>query len=93
MEAHISPRHNCDVRIDVLFLRERSASIADEINNLALQQPRAIRADISEIRFKVDELARSYARLLKIAASQGDAIVWLNRRVERSEKRLDLVGA
>jgi len=34
-----------------------------------------------------------YAGLLKIAASQGDAILRLDRRVERIEKRLELVEA
>ena len=35
----------------------------------------------------------SYAGLLKIAASQGDAIVRLEWRIERIEKHLDLVEA
>lgn len=52
-----------------------------------------MRADMTEIKLKVDELAGSYAGLLKIAASQGDAILRLDRRVERIEKRLELVEA
>ncbi len=67
--------------------------MANEIENLVLEHLRAIRADINEIKLKVDELAGSYSGLLKIAASQGDAIVRLDRRVERIEKRLDLVEA
>jgi hypothetical protein len=67
--------------------------MANEAENLVLEHLRAIRADISEMKLKVDELAGSYAGLLKIAASQGDAIVRLDRRVERIEKRLELVDA
>ncbi len=54
---------------------------------------RAIRADMNQLKLKVDELAASYSGLLKIAASQGGASVRLDRRVERVEKRLDLVEA
>ncbi len=64
-----------------------------DLANLVPEHLRAIRTDISEIKLKVDELTGSYAGLLKIAASQGDAIVRLDRRVERIEKRLDLVEA
>ena len=67
--------------------------MADEIDNLVLEHLRAIRSDISEIKLKVDELAGSYSGLLKIAASQGDSILRLDRRIERIEKRLDLVDA
>ena len=68
-------------------------AMPDETNNLVLEHLRAIRGDISEMKLKIDELAGSYAGLLKIAASQGDAIVRLDRRIERIEKRLDLVEA
>ncbi len=67
--------------------------MASEMDNLVLEHLRGLRADVSEIKLKVDELAGSYAGLLKIAASQGDAIVRLDRRVERIEKRLELVEA
>jgi hypothetical protein len=67
--------------------------MANETENLVLEHLRAIRGDISEMKLKIDELAGSYAGLLKIAASQGDAIVRLDRRVERIEKRLGLIEA
>ena len=53
--------------------------MTSEVENLVLEHLRAIRADISEIKLKVDELAGSYAGLLEIAASQGDATVRLDR--------------
>ena len=52
---------------------------------------RAIRGDIADIKLRVDELAGSYAGLLKIASAQGDTAIRLERRVERIEKRLELV--
>ncbi|MFY9875340.1 MAG: hypothetical protein WCF79_03200 [Rhodomicrobium sp.] len=64
-----------------------------DVETLVLEHSRAMRADMTEIKLKVDELAGSYAGLLKIAASQGDAILRLDRRVERIEKRLELVEA
>ena len=67
--------------------------MTSDVENLVLEHSRAMRADMTEIKLKVDELAGSYAGLLKIAASQGDAIVRLDRRVERIEKRLELVEA
>jgi hypothetical protein len=67
--------------------------MTSNVENLVLKHSRAMRADMTEIKLKVDELAGSYAGLLKIAASQGDAIVRLDRRVERIEKRLELVEA
>ena len=67
--------------------------MTSDVENLALEHSRAMRADMTEIKLKVDELAGSYAGLLKIAASQGDATVRLDRRVERIEKRLELVEA
>jgi hypothetical protein len=65
--------------------------MTSDVENLVLEHLRAIRGDISEMKLKIDELAGSYAGLLKIAASQGDAM--LDRRIERIEKRLDLVEA
>ena len=67
--------------------------MTSDVENLVLEHSRAMRADMTEIKLKVDELAGSYAGLLKIAASQGDAIARLDRRVERIEKRLELVEA
>ena len=67
--------------------------MTSDVENLVLEHLRAIRGDISEMKLKIDELAGSYAGLLKIAASQGGAIVRLDRRIERIEKRLDLVEA
>jgi len=67
--------------------------MTSDVENLVLEHSRAMRADMTEIKLKVDELAGSYAGLLKIAASQGDAILRLDRRVERIEKRLELVEA
>jgi len=67
--------------------------MTSDVENLVLEHSRAMRADMTEIKLKVDELAGSYAGLLKIAVSQGDAIVRLDRRVERIEKRLELVEA
>jgi hypothetical protein len=67
--------------------------MANGMDEFVLEHLRAIRADMSEMKLKIDELAGGYAGLLKIAASQGDAIVRLDRRVERIEKRLDLVEA
>jgi hypothetical protein len=67
--------------------------MTSDVENLVLEHSRAMRADMTEITLKVDELAGSCAGLLKIAASQGDAIVRLERRVERIEKRLELVEA
>jgi hypothetical protein len=64
-----------------------------DVETLVLELSRAMRAGMTEIKLKVDELAGSYAGLLKIAASQGDAILRLDRRVERIEKRLELVEA
>ena len=56
--------------------------MTSDVENLALEHWRAMRADMTEIKLKVDELAGSY-----------DAIVRLDRRVERIEKRLELVEA
>ena len=67
--------------------------MTSDVKNLVLEQSQAMRADMTEIKLKVDELAGSSAGLLKIAASQGDATVRLDRRVERIEKRLELVEA
>ena len=67
--------------------------MTSDVENLVLEHSRAVRADMTEIKLKVDELAGSYAGLLKIAASQGDATARLDRRVERIEKRLELVEA
>ena len=67
--------------------------MTSDVENLVLEHSRAMRADMTEIKLKVDELAGSYAGLLKIAASRGDAILRLDRRVERIEKRLELVEA
>ena len=66
-------------------------AMTSDVENLMLEHLRAIRADISEIKLKVDELAGSYAGLLKIAASQGDATVRLDRRLERVEQGIELV--
>jgi hypothetical protein len=40
--------------------------MTSDVENLVLEHLRAIRADISEIKLKVDELAGSYIGLLKI---------------------------
>jgi hypothetical protein len=80
-------------RVVVLANRPYIGGMADETNNLVLEHLRAIRSDISEMKLKLDELSGCYSGLLKIAASQGDSLLRLDRRVERIEKRLDLVEA
>ena len=65
--------------------------MTSDVENLMLEHLRAIRAGISEIKLKVDELPGSHAGLLKIAASQGDATVRLDRRLERVEQGIELV--
>ncbi len=67
--------------------------MANEIDNLVLEHLRAIRTDVAEIKLRLDELAGSQGGLLKIAASQGDSLIRIERRVELIEKRLNLVDA
>ncbi len=49
-----------------------------DVEDLVLEHLLAIRADISEIKLKMDELTGSHVGLLEIAASQGDATVRLD---------------
>ena len=67
--------------------------MANDQGQSMLEHLKAIRADTGEIKLKLDELTSSQSGLLKIAASQGDSLLRLDRRAGRIERRLELVEA
>jgi hypothetical protein len=67
--------------------------MADEPLDFTREYLRRMDEKLDRVLIRMDELSSSISGLLQIAAAQSSHLNRLDQRVERIEKRLNLVGA
>ena len=65
--------------------------MADDPQSLVLGHLRAIRADIGDMKLKMDEMAWAQSGILRILASHDERLVRIEGDVDVIKKRLELV--
>jgi hypothetical protein len=65
--------------------------MADDPQSLVLGHLRAIRADIRDMKLKMDEMAWAQSGILRILASHDERLVRIEGDVDVIKKRLELV--